>query len=311
MLTVLAGENLPAGTSLRFVRDGDAKADVQLAQLQQRPVDALLAALRRVQSLGRRQASRFGSCAAPRKRGRRAGGRQGRALQSALLASRAATVAEPRPWMRLTRSSRSWSRASRACSRTIRRAFTYYGTQTYLVGEREVAVIDPGPGPARACRRAGRRRSAGGRSPRSCAPTPTAITARQRGRWRTRPARRSSAARRWRWRRSARAPTQRSMATMRRTGCLPTARRSRSMASRWSRWRRRAIRPTISASPMSGALFTGDHVMGWSTTVVVPPDGDMAAYMASLDKLRRRDDRVYYPAHGAAGDQPAAICRGI
>ena len=35
-----------------------------------------------------------------------------------------------------------------------------------------------------------------------------------------------------------------------------------------------------------GALFTGDHVMGWSTTVVVPPDGDMAAYMASLDKLR-------------------------
>ena len=35
------------------------------------------------------------------------------------------------------------------------------------------------------------------------------------------------------------------------------------------------------------ALFTGDHVMGWSTTVVVPPDGDMAAYMASLDKLRR------------------------
>jgi len=49
-----------------------------------------------------------------------------------------------------------------------------------------------------------------------------------------------------------------------------------------------------------GALFSGDHVMGWSTTVVVPPDGNMAAYMASLDKLRKRDDRVYYPAHGPA-----------
>ena len=49
-----------------------------------------------------------------------------------------------------------------------------------------------------------------------------------------------------------------------------------------------------------GALFSGDHVMGWSTTVVVPPDGDMAAYMHSLDKLRQRDDRIYYPAHGPA-----------
>ena len=38
------------------------------------------------------------------------------------------------------------------------------------------------------------------------------------------------------------------------------------------------------------ALMTGDHVMGWSTTVVVPPDGDMAAYMASLHKLRERGD---------------------
>ena len=47
------------------------------------------------------------------------------------------------------------------------------------------------------------------------------------------------------------------------------------------------------------ALFTGDHVMGWSTTVVTPPDGDMAAYMASLRKLLARDDAVLYPTHGA------------
>ena len=46
------------------------------------------------------------------------------------------------------------------------------------------------------------------------------------------------------------------------------------------------------------ALFTGDHVMGWSTSVVAPPDGDMAAYMASLRKLQARDDEILWPTHG-------------
>ena len=60
-----------------------------------------------------------------------------------------------------------------------------------------------------------------------------------------------------------------------------------------------------------GAVFTGDHVMGWSTTVVVPPDGDMSDYMASLGKLRQRDDRVYYPAHGPAVTKPQQLVRGM
>ena len=59
------------------------------------------------------------------------------------------------------------------------------------------------------------------------------------------------------------------------------------------------------------ALFTGDHVMGWSTTVVVPPDGDMAAYMASLDKLRNRDDRIYFPAHGDPVTRPRQYVRSL
>lgn len=59
------------------------------------------------------------------------------------------------------------------------------------------------------------------------------------------------------------------------------------------------------------ALFSGDHVMGWSTTVVVPPDGDMAAYMRSLDKLRHRDDRIYYPAHGPAVEKPRQYVRHL
>src|SRR4051812_33107891 len=54
----------------------------------------------------------------------------------------------------------------------------------------------------------------------------------------------------------------------------------------------------------SGALFTGDHVMGWSTSVVSPPDGDMGAYLASLQKLQEREDKVYYPAHGEAVTNP-------
>jgi glyoxylase-like metal-dependent hydrolase (beta-lactamase superfamily II) len=60
-----------------------------------------------------------------------------------------------------------------------------------------------------------------------------------------------------------------------------------------------------------GALFTGDHVMGWSTTVVAPPDGDMADYMASLDRLLGRGDLVYYPAHGPAVTDPHAHVRRL
>ena len=59
------------------------------------------------------------------------------------------------------------------------------------------------------------------------------------------------------------------------------------------------------------ALFTGDHVMGWSTTVVAPPDGDMADYMASLDRLLGRRDRIYYPAHGPAVAEPKAHLRRL
>ena len=59
------------------------------------------------------------------------------------------------------------------------------------------------------------------------------------------------------------------------------------------------------------ALLTGDHVMGWSTTVVVPPDGDMAAYMASLHKLRERGDRTFYPAHGPPVTNTQQYLRGL
>ncbi len=52
------------------------------------------------------------------------------------------------------------------------------------------------------------------------------------------------------------------------------------------------------------ALFSGDHVMGWSTTVIVPPEGSMTAYMNSLELLLKADDEIYYPTHGPPIEDP-------
>jgi glyoxylase-like metal-dependent hydrolase (beta-lactamase superfamily II) len=57
------------------------------------------------------------------------------------------------------------------------------------------------------------------------------------------------------------------------------------------------------------ALFTGDHVMGWSTSVISPPDGDMGDYLRSLQLLLERDDRTLLPTHGPAIDSPKSFVR--
>ena len=59
------------------------------------------------------------------------------------------------------------------------------------------------------------------------------------------------------------------------------------------------------------ALFSGDHVMGWSTTVVSPPDGDMAAYMASLARLGQRAETTFWPTHGPPIEQPAEFVAAL
>jgi glyoxylase-like metal-dependent hydrolase (beta-lactamase superfamily II) len=60
-----------------------------------------------------------------------------------------------------------------------------------------------------------------------------------------------------------------------------------------------------------GVLFSADHVMSWSTSVVSPPDGDMAAYMASLARLAARDDRLYLPGHGPPLPDPAPFVAAL
>ena len=58
------------------------------------------------------------------------------------------------------------------------------------------------------------------------------------------------------------------------------------------------------------ALFAGDHVMAWATSVIAPPDGDMGQYFASLRKLLERDDHVYHPGHGPSKRDPLPLVRG-
>ena len=62
---------------------------------------------------------------------------------------------------------------------------------------------------------------------------------------------------------------------------------------------------------MTRTLFTGDHVMGWSTTVVSPPDGDMAAYLESLRMVAGRHDDVAVPTHGPPIPNPSAFVDGL
>ncbi|TPI16440.1 MBL fold metallo-hydrolase [Mesorhizobium sp. B4-1-3] len=61
----------------------------------------------------------------------------------------------------------------------------------------------------------------------------------------------------------------------------------------------------------TGTLFSADHVMAWSTSIVAPPDGAMADYMSSLDKLLAREDRLLLPGHGGPVTAPGRFMRGL
>ena len=59
------------------------------------------------------------------------------------------------------------------------------------------------------------------------------------------------------------------------------------------------------------ALFCGDHVMGWSTTIISPPDGDIASYLSSLELLLGRDDACYWPTHGPCVRDPKPLVKAL
>ncbi|HEV2594828.1 MAG TPA: MBL fold metallo-hydrolase [Sphingomicrobium sp.] len=189
-------------------------------------------------------------------------------------------------------------------------AFTYFGTQTYLVGSREVAVIDPGPDVPEHLEAL--EIAIGQRPLVAIMCTHTHLD--------------HSPASRWLKKRTG-API---------IGCAPLVLETlgpRADASFDTDYAPDRVLGDGEAIEVSGAavtavatpghtsnhlcfsyqdsLFSGDHVMGWSTTVVFPPDGDMAAYMASLRKLRQRDERVYYPAHGPPVTNPDRYLRHL
>ncbi len=67
-----------------------------------------------------------------------------------------------------------------------------------------------------------------------------------------------------------------------------------------------ALQPT---QPGVRVLFPGDHIMAWNTSVVAPPEGRMADYLASLEKLMARDDTVAFPGHGGQYETPARVAK--
>lgn len=61
----------------------------------------------------------------------------------------------------------------------------------------------------------------------------------------------------------------------------------------------------------TGIVFSADHVMAWATTIVAPPDGAMSDFMASVEKMMQRSDRIYFPGHGGPIAEPASFLRGL
>lgn len=182
-------------------------------------------------------------------------------------------------------------------------AFTFRGTNTYLVGEGEVAVLDPGPedeAQLEAILRATERETI----------TRVLITHTHRDH----------------------SPGARPLVA--RTGAMtfgfgphatppeaggeggdhgfhPDVRLADDEVLEGEGWRLRALHtPGHCANHLcfalegTGILFSADHVMSWSTSVVSPPDGDMADYMRSLDRVMARDDRLLLPGHGAPLTDP-------
>jgi len=180
---------------------------------------------------------------------------------------------------------------------------TYHGTSTWIVGRGQVAVIDPGPDDdahhrallealagervAHVLLTHGHRDHAAG-----AARFAAAVEAPTHGFGRPQAGRNAAAG-------ACHLPF------------LPDERLADGAVIEGPGWRLEAIHTPGHASDHlcfalagEGVLFTGDHVMGWSTSMISPPDGDMAAYMASLRRLLGRDDKVFLPGHGPGITDP-------
>ena len=193
--------------------------------------------------------------------------------------------------------------------------FTFKGTNTYLVGAATTSsLIDPGPEDA-AHRDAilatiGRRRLAIFSSP-----TPTATTSTGCPRSSPQPAPGPPASAGARRSPASGAPAPRAASTSTRISC-PTCGSANGDRLAGDGWAFTALHtPGHAPDHLSfelegnGVLFSGDHVMGWNTSVIAPPEGSIADYMRSLELLGARRDRVYFPGHGGRVEEPQRLSR--
>ncbi len=195
--------------------------------------------------------------------------------------------------------------------------FTFHGTNTYLVGERELAVIDPGPDDD--AHLAALLAAIGGRKVSHILVSHThrdhsplarrlqaATGAPTLGNGPHRPAR------------PLRIGETNPLDAGGDRSFVPDRLLAHGDAVEGDGWTLEALHtPGHAANHLcfslagTGILFSADHVMAWSTSVVGPPDGAMADYMASLDLLLGRGDRAYLPGHGGPVTSPDAFVRGL
>lgn len=194
--------------------------------------------------------------------------------------------------------------------------FTFYGTNTYIVGNGEVALIDPGPDDPEHIRAI--KNGLAGETI-----THILVTHTHYDHW---PAylelQRVFGAKTYGYFSRAQkkpnpahqSPEERSLNTQERfeiTGFIPDISLENGDVIQGDGWTIEALFTPGHASDHicyylreENALFSGDHVMGWSTSVISPPSGNMQRYMENLDLLLQRNDRVYWPAHGPAIEEP-------
>ncbi|MDE0172016.1 MAG: MBL fold metallo-hydrolase [Defluviicoccus sp.] len=187
--------------------------------------------------------------------------------------------------------------------------FTFHGTNSYVVGEGEVAVIDPGPDDADHVEAL--RRAVAGETVSHVIVTHTHID--------HSPATRAFA-------RAVGAPIVGALPAPPADGEPPMEAADRDFepdihladgaAIAGPGW---TLTPVFTPGHMSnhhcfalaegGILFSGDHVMGWNTTIVSPPDGDMGDYLRSLEVCIAREDALYLPGHGPPIERPRPFVR--
>jgi glyoxylase-like metal-dependent hydrolase (beta-lactamase superfamily II) len=194
---------------------------------------------------------------------------------------------------------------------------TFHGTNTYLVGAKTLAIIDPGP--ALPAHEEALKRAIGGRPVSHIFVTHThrdhseladrlaaltgAVTAAEGPH---------------RWSRDIGAAEINHMDASADADFVPGIAVAHGQSTEGDGWRIEAVlTPGHAANHCAfdlagtGILFSGDHVMAWATTIVAPPDGSMRDYLASLDLLLGRKDRLYLPGHGGALHQPHAFVKGL